>query len=180
LAWAAVAAWIFARPGNLPQSVLQRDLCLLRQELSACIHKIRLRWNYKSVVLPRTVDLRELFLQGHSRKQIVYSLFNRKLWIPIRRQILCTSCNRHKEEKRHNSHMDRRPITHSLFHATSSPGLKPLHCVRRVVLYTAVNVNGTSFCSSSDTFSLLLRFTLQCLDPGDIYERRPVPTQTGA
>src|SRR5207237_2866231 len=62
---------------------------------------------------------------------------------------------------------------------TTSGTSWPLHSLGRVVLYTAVNVNGKEFCDRAFMLCILtILFFDSC--PGDLHERRPVSAETGA
>ena len=79
----AVPARILAWSRNLAQSVLQRDLRTLREEVTFFIRKERLRLPYKCAVSPRALDLRQFLFERHPRQQISNALLDGKFWILV-------------------------------------------------------------------------------------------------
>src|SRR4029077_11556170 len=71
------------------------------------------------------------------------------------------------------------PNSSAISHATTSRNSSPLHSLGRVVLYTAVNVNGKDFRGAAFMPSILtILFFDNC--PGDPNERCSVSTEAGA
>src|SRR5882724_3545006 len=177
----AAHAGILARARNLAQSILQRDLRALRKEGAFFIRKERLRLPYKCTVSPRALDLRQFLFDRHPREQISNALLNGKLWILVGGHFLRDgrrAARRPGKNARQHS-KNRSPNSSAVSHATTSGTSWPLHSLGRVVLYTAVNVNGKDFCYRAFVPSILaILFFDSC--PGDPHERCPVSAEARA
>ena len=98
----AAGVVLFSLPGELADPVRHSLLGELRRKIAAIGHLFTDAAFIERPFVPERHHLGDLFLQGHPRKQVAYTLVDRKPRIFVRRSLLSTRRDRQKSGNERN------------------------------------------------------------------------------